>query len=171
MDAISDARLQQVNPILAARVRQLEQTLGFEIRVTQGLRTSAEQTALYAQGRLALVTVNLLRKQINQAPITQEENIRVTDAAPGQSWHEYGLAVDVVPMVPTPDWNESHPTWQKIVQSAVNFQLKDGIGWRDEPHLQPIEIPLSPTPQYIAMLASQSFQACWKLAGLVEQSV
>ena len=54
MDAISEQRLTQVWPTLALRVRQMAltlATLNIDIRVTQGLRTVAEQEELYAQGR------------------------------------------------------------------------------------------------------------------------
>ena len=50
---------------------------GIYIRITQGLRTIAEQNALYAQGR------------------TTKGNV-VTNAKGGYSWHNFGYAIDFV---------------------------------------------------------------------------
>lgn len=173
MDSISETRLEPLNPVFANRVRSLAEALGFDIRITQGLRTSAEQDALYSQGRLALNLVNEKRLALKWAPLTVEQNVKVTNAAPGQSWHEYGMAVDVVPMEPTPDWNLSHPQWAKIVEMTPQFKLKDGISWKDEPHLQPAEIPTSPTDNYNTsylsykqILDSQGLQGVWDYARL-----
>jgi peptidoglycan LD-endopeptidase CwlK len=81
MDARSEARLMTVSPDLAAKVRAAADTLaalGTHLLVVSGLRTPAEQDALYEQGR------------------TTPGHI-VTNAKAGQSMHNYGLAVDVVP--------------------------------------------------------------------------
>ena len=76
----------------------------------------------------------------------------VTDAPPGHSWHEFGLAVDIGPEEITPgepDWNETHPAWQRINAFAPTVGLFEGNHYpgkfKDAPHLQPQEIPLSPT--------------------------
>lgn len=104
---------------------------GIDVLVTSTLRTLEEQAALYAQGRSAA------------GPI-------VTRAKPGSSAHNFGLAVDVVPIVNgKPEWtfNYMHPspTWDKVGRlgrlaglewfgapgapyiEACHFQLKD---WR-----------------------------------------
>src|SRR6266850_5242559 len=67
-----------------------------DLLVTCTLRSLIEQEALYAQGRTTPGRV-------------------VTNAKPGQSAHNFGLAIDVVPIVNgKPDWNGDHPIWQKI---------------------------------------------------------
>lgn len=69
---------------------------GLDVLVTCTRRTEAEQTALYAQGRTAPGHV-------------------VTNAKAGQSAHNYGLAIDIVPMVNgKPDWNGLDPIWKQI---------------------------------------------------------
>jgi len=81
MDARSEAALATVDPSLASAVRAAAtklEALGTYILVVSGLRTSSEQEALYAQGR------------------TTPGHI-VTNAKAGESMHNYGLAVDVVP--------------------------------------------------------------------------
>jgi len=166
LDSISEARLTPINPTLANRVRQMASVLGFDIRVTRGAASADEQMAYYAQGRLPVSTVNILRGKVKLAPLTEDQNVKVTDAPPGHSWHEYLFAVDVVPMTPVPDYNENHPTWRKILEVAPQFQLTDGVHWKDEPHLQPIELPDSPTPVYVGMLHTVTMEEIWRYAGL-----
>jgi len=127
------ARLAEVEPHLAERIKQLDALAPeLNIQVTQGLRTWNEQNELYSQGRTTQGTV-------------------VTDAPAGFSWHNFGLAIDVVPedIVPgSPDWNIGHPAWKRIVALSGSVGLLSGATWRtfpDWPHLQPQEIPVSPT--------------------------
>jgi hypothetical protein len=162
VDAISEQRLLTVIPTLSVRVHRLEAVLGFDIRVTQALRNSATQDALWSQGRLPVEEVNAKRAAVGLAPITFAQNEIVTHAPPGHSWHEYGLAVDVVPMDPVPDFNETHPQWKAIVAEARGAGLLDGISFQDEPHLQLFEIPVSPTPQYQTLLAKGT-DAVWAM--------
>jgi peptidoglycan L-alanyl-D-glutamate endopeptidase CwlK len=126
LDAVSTARLQSVSPSLAAKIVQLAVMLadeGIVFRVTQGLRTWAEQDALYAQGRTAPGSI-------------------VTNAKGGQSWHNYGVAVDVVPMdqePPQPDWNVQHPVWQRLITVGESLGLYSGsefVCLKDWPHFQ-----------------------------------
>jgi peptidoglycan L-alanyl-D-glutamate endopeptidase CwlK len=76
MDAQSEAKLSQVAPELAARVRAMAATLaarGITIRVISGLRSYASQSALY------------VARASNPRPV----------AVPGTSKHETGNAVDL----------------------------------------------------------------------------
>ena len=62
---------------------------GLTVEVVQGLRTFAEQDALFAQGR-------------------SKKGQIVTNAKGGQSNHNYGLAVDLCPFVNgKPQWNDN----------------------------------------------------------------
>ena len=125
MDAASEARLAKVNPQLANRIRLMAAELrkqGIRIMAVSGLRTFAEQNALYAQGR------------------TKPGNI-VTNARGGQSLHNYGLAVDVVPVNSNgqPNWNASEATWQKIGTAGKKLGMEWGGNWtsfKDRPHFQ-----------------------------------
>ena len=97
---------------------------GITLKVTDGFRTVAEQDDLYAQGR------------------TKPGN-RVTNAKGGDSNHNFGLAIDVVPMVANgkgklvPDWESTNfPLIGRIGQSVG---LEWGGGWTklvDMPHFQ-----------------------------------
>jgi peptidoglycan LD-endopeptidase CwlK len=93
-----------------------------DVLVTCTLRSNAEQADLYAQGR------------------TQPGHI-VTDAPAGKSAHNYGLAIDVVPMVNgKPDWNGHDPVWMQIGEIGQNAGLQwagaPGFPFPEEPHFQ-----------------------------------
>src|SRR5215472_5240771 len=108
-------------------MEQMLETQGIDITVAQGLRTWAEQEALYAQGR------------------TVPGHI-VTNAQGGYSWHNFGLAVDVYPenladitAAPNIDWNPDHPVWKAMEQVGVSLGLESGATWIrlvDAPHFQ-----------------------------------
>jgi peptidoglycan LD-endopeptidase CwlK len=149
LSAISQARLLAVEPHLATRIRQLDALASeLNIQVTQGLRSWNEQNDLYSQGRTT------------PGPI-------VTDAPAGYSWHNYALAVDIVPEDITagqPDWDTAHPAWQRIVSLAPTVGLVSGATWRtfpDWPHLQPQEIPVSPTDEDRQDFTDAGMQAVW----------
>lgn len=84
---------------------------GIDLVITCTLRSLEEQAALYAQGRTT------------PGPI-------VTKAKPGSSAHNYGLAMDVVPLVGgKPLWefdaNNPHPVWREV----GDLGLKAGLEW------------------------------------------
>jgi hypothetical protein len=161
MDSISENRLAEVHPLLAQKVRAMADALVAQepsvvIRVTQGMRTWDEQADLYAKGRTV-------------PPIG--EQFTVTNAPPGHSYHEFGLAVDVVPIGPLgPDWNVEHPVWQKIVQAGIREGLASGALWHDRkdwPHFQLTgTLPVSPTPQIRSLLQTGGVEAVWQATGL-----
>jgi hypothetical protein len=154
MDTISETRLKDVHPLLASKIRQLSDLLGQEgitIRVTQGLRTWDEQADLYAQGR-------------------SEPGEIVTNAPPGSSYHNFGLAVDVVPMTPLgPDWDVTHPVWARITTVGQSLGLESGSTWRtfkDYPHFQLTgNLPVSPTAQVRGVFASEGIPGVWNMTG------
>jgi peptidoglycan LD-endopeptidase CwlK len=147
MDAISEARLAGVMPQLAALVRQLYERLAVEnitIRVTQAVRTWADQDKLYAQGRTLPGKI-------------------VTNAKGGESWHNYGCAVDMAPMDDgIPDWNLSHPAWARIVAVGQSLGMVDGISWKDEPHFELTgKYPLKPPQEIVDFYIKEGLPAVW----------
>jgi peptidoglycan L-alanyl-D-glutamate endopeptidase CwlK len=83
MDERSEKNLAKLHPKVQQRFRDflieaqsIAAELGVEYRAISSLRTFAEQDALYAQGR------------------TNKSLPRVTNAKAGQSYHNYGLAID-----------------------------------------------------------------------------
>jgi len=117
-------KLEDLIPILAIKATELikkarEQEI--DVLITSTWRSFAEQQALYDQGR------------------TQPGRV-VTWAKPGQSYHNYGLAFDFVPVVEgTPDW-ETEKTFVTIGQIAEDMRMQWGGRWpgvkRDLPHIQ-----------------------------------
>jgi peptidoglycan LD-endopeptidase CwlK len=95
---------------------------GIDVLVTCTSRTAQEQAALYAQGRTA-------------------PGNKVTNAKPGQSLHEYRVALDLYPVVNgKPDFAGSHlDLWKKIAE----FFKAEGFEWayewktfKEMPHFQ-----------------------------------
>lgn len=92
---------------------------GLGVLLTSGLRTYREQDALYALGR------------------TKPGKV-VTNARAGESYHNFGLALDFV--VVSQDravWDASHAQWKRFVQIAKSH----GFDWggdlnSDNPHFQ-----------------------------------
>jgi hypothetical protein len=150
---ISLTRLSQVAPELISRIANLAgqlSALDIPIQITQGLRSWSAQDALYAQGRS------------KPGPI-------VTDVPGGYSLHCFGLAVDVVPedIDPgQPDWDTSHPAWQKIISLAPTVKLASGSAWRtfpDWPHLYPVECPAEPTDEMRQTFQAAGMEAVWEM--------
>lgn len=143
MNANSVARLSQVHPELQRRVLKLEAMLAFDIEVTQGVRSYAQQDAL-----------------ADQIP-------KVTEVRGGYSAHNFGYAVDVVPedIEPgQPDWNIDHPAWREILASAPSCGLAEGAQWRsfpDNPHLYLDELPAEPGDDMREAMASGGLPKVW----------
>lgn len=124
MNDASRKRLDKVHPELANRIGTLLDNLtqhGLQVEVVQGLRTFAEQDGLFAQGRT------------RPGPV-------VTRARGGQSNHNYGLAVDLVPFTNgQPNWNAPLGVWTTIGSEAEKLGLEWGGDWKkfvDKPHVQ-----------------------------------
>lgn len=179
MDTISAARLNDpnVHPVLRDRVTATIEdcaAAGIYLRVTRAHATLNEQHTLYIQGRQPLDVVNEARAAVKWAPITEEQNIGVTEADCYDSMHPYGLAADVTPSQGTlmqpfnPDWKNQDPTWQKVLEIAATHQLAEGAKWtgklRDYPHLYPVELEADPTQEMKQTFKDAGLQAVW--AGL-----
>lgn len=98
-----------------------------------GARSFETQAATYAQGRST------------PGPV-------VTNAKPGDSYHQYGLAVDVVPTVykGLPDWNPGGPLWAQIGAIGERAGLTWGGRWStpDKPHFEFRAAPLAELKAY-----------------------
>lgn len=110
--------LPEVQPLARALVQKAAQT-GIRIRVISGLRTYAEQDALYAQGRSAPGKI-------------------VTYARAGHSNHNFGLAFDVG-VFEGAKYRGSSPKYKAVGVLGMDLGLEWGGNWKtfvDEPHFQ-----------------------------------
>lgn len=114
---------------------------GIEALITCTLRSMNEQAALFSQGREEISRVNMLRAAAGLSPIkSMSENRIVTNAKPGDSMHNYGLAFDVVPLEGgKPIWDSGHPVWKTIGKIGKECGLEwagDWVRFKEFPHFQ-----------------------------------
>ena len=115
-------KIDDLQPVVAAMCREFIKRCdeaGIYVIITSTLRTMEEQAALYAQGRT-------------------KAGPRVTNAKPGQSWHNWGCAFDYVPIKNgKADWNNIL-TFAKCGEIAEAVGLEWGGRWKmkDYPHCQ-----------------------------------
>ncbi|MEK4606533.1 LysM peptidoglycan-binding domain-containing protein [Geobacillus sp. FSL W8-1251] len=122
--AKANQKLQNVHPVVADKARQLitkAYNEGIYVVITQGYRSKEEQDALYAQGR-------------------SKPGKIVTNARGGDSYHNYGLAIDFALMNPdgSISWNVD-AKWKRVAQIGKSFGLEWGGDWKsfpDYPHFQ-----------------------------------
>ena len=145
MDNRSEAALANVAPALAAKVRAAADQLaasGTYLLVVSGLRTAAEQNALYEQGRDG-----------NPGHI-------VTNARAGLSMHNYGLAVDVVPYLSGDggqlNWSQNTPQFRTMVSALEAQGLVWGGAWTSIPDYDHFQMPGLPVTPNAAMQADYS---------------
>ena len=135
MDHITRQRINKLHPIVRDEVQKIISECDFalngraQVRITQGLRTFEEQAKLYAQSR----TVS---------------GKKVTNAKPGQSIHNYGLAVDICLMIDgktaswdtAKDWdNDQIADWYECVKIFAKHGWDWGGNWKtfkDLPHFE-----------------------------------
>lgn len=169
MNSISLSRLAATHPVCQKRVPSLvtqweARFPGFHLEISQGVRSWNEQNAYWLQGRQPTAAVNAARQAVGLAPITDAQNVRVSDAAPGQSNHNYGFAVDFVVESDAGvlDWNAGDDRWAAIVSLAPSCGLRSGACWGDRPHVELEEVPEDPTAEMIQILKNQGMEAVWK---------
>lgn len=133
--------LENVHPVLAAKalkIIDLAKADGHTLIVTQGFRSFAEQDKLY-----------------NKRP-------RVTRARGGQSYHNYGLAVDFAFTVNGKlDWTDS--LYRKIGKWAAAVGLEWGGNWtsfKDLPHVQFPNMP-SNANHLLQLYRQKGIAAVW----------
>lgn len=135
MDKVSQDRIEKLHPSVRDEVKKIiaecDSALNgrAKIRVTQGLRTFAEQEKLYNQGRTS-------------------PGKKVTNAKAGQSIHNYGLAVDICLIIDgkdvswdtAKDWdNDGVADWYECVKIFAKYGWDWGGNWKtfkDLPHFE-----------------------------------
>ncbi|GJN59778.1 M15 family metallopeptidase [Elizabethkingia anophelis] len=135
MDKITQTHIGKLHPVIREEVMQIIKdcdtalTGRAKVRITQGLRTYAEQAKLYAQGRTT-------------------PGLKITNARPGQSIHNYGLAVDICLIIDgktaswdiAKDWDGDRiADWQECVRIFNRYGWEWGGNWKtfkDYPHFE-----------------------------------
>lgn len=122
----------ELHPVVKERTNQLIQQAakkGIVVVITDGFRSAKEQDSLYEQGRTA-------------------DGAVVTHAKGGESYHNYGLAIDFALKTPSGDvvWDRdydrngnSKSDWTEVVQMAKKLGFEWGGDWakfKDYPHLE-----------------------------------
>ena len=107
---------------MAREVLTRASNVGIDLVITQGLRDNEEQARLYAQGRTAPGSI-------------------VTNAPPGSSWHNFGLAFDVAVLNAEgkATWPEDSALWERIGQVGKAAGLTwggDFTSIKDRPHFE-----------------------------------
>ncbi len=118
--AASEGFISTLNTKLQPLARQFvtdSYRAGIDVIITSGLRSNAQQQKLYDQGR------------------TTPGNI-VTNAKPGTSWHNYGLAFDVAILVDgKPTWPPvTDGVWVKLGKVGAKLGLEHGLSFNDKEH-------------------------------------
>ncbi len=120
-DLVTEIRIRSLHPLVQDKARAFinkAEAAGIHLRVTSAHRSYSEQNKLYAQGRTTPGTI-------------------VTNARGGESYHNFGLAIDVVPIVNgKADWNTD---WNRIAAIGKSEGFSWGGDWtsfKDKPHFQ-----------------------------------
>ena len=132
-DNITLERIKLIHPKLREEVAEIYDEINEALsgsamcRFSHTLRTFAEQNVLYAQGR------------------TKPGKI-VTNAKGGLSYHNYGMAIDIVLIANgAASWDsgkdfdaDGKADWMEVVSIFKQFGWEAGIDWkfRDSPHFQ-----------------------------------
>lgn len=139
-DIVTDGRLKQVLPDVSYRWllvrKQMWDTHQIQIRVTDGFRDYAQQWSLYLEGRK--------KDQNNQYVIVDPKKV-VTHARGGESFHNFGLALDSAFMGDDPylaklPRKDSDFLWSEYGKICKVHCLEWGGDWtgakNDRPHCE-----------------------------------
>lgn len=139
-DPKTDKTIRSIHPSLQALAKEfvirLEKEKGITVRVYFGLRTFLEQNQLYAKGRTTAELLEKGIKAIKGAPSLK----KVTNAPGGFSFHNFGLAIDLVEIKDgAAIWSSSSSNWAVIGAFGESIGWEWGGSWNsfvDRPHFQ-----------------------------------
>lgn len=123
---------------------------GLDVLIYCTLRTLEEQAKLYRQGHTSSEVQEKIKKfrdrgfgylaDILEGVGPQPTGPKVTNAACGESWHNYAEAVDGCPMKHgKPVWDTSDPLWKaygECVRAAGLSWAGDWVSFKEFPHMQ-----------------------------------
>lgn len=127
------------------------QARGLDAYVYEAYRSAELQALYYARGR----TIVPPTKPVTYAPTNL------------QSWHGYGLAVDVISR--SKAWDQPDSWFTQVAESFARFGCRWGGEWkqRDLPHFQWGRCQPSPSDTARVLIAAGGLQAVWDTAGAI----
>jgi peptidoglycan L-alanyl-D-glutamate endopeptidase CwlK len=164
----SKKRLESINPVVAYHVGRLItacEAEGIWAEICQGLRSWNEQEDLYAIGR---------EYKNGEWHVVDSGKI-VTKCRPGNSWHNFGLAIDICLDDSKYEgfqavWKDDDIRWKKAAQIGKSLGFVVGADFRtfpDNPHYQMTgRFPVNPTDEVRQLFKDGGMQAVWDASGL-----
>jgi hypothetical protein len=146
--AAKQASWDGLKPDFQDKILRLATKLSFDTILVYGTRMLDEQEALYAQGRTSPGSV-------------------VTNAKPGMSAHNWGLAADLLPVNPATgkgDWNWD-AGFKVMADEAQALGLRAGYYFKsfvDLPHIEDPSFSVAKAKQWLAEAASDVKEAAQK---------
>lgn len=129
MDKVTQEKIKSLHPAIRPKAEELinrAANKGIYLRIYDGLRSFESQLALFNQGRTTPGQI-------------------VTNAEPGESFHNYGLAFDTVEIKDGKAlWD--NPRWNEIGELGESLGLQWGGRFKsikDLPHFEILNYPLS----------------------------
>lgn len=151
---MASRNLQDLTPELADKARKAEEKCkarGVDLLIYCTLRTPQEQARLYRQGR-ATWKIKRKQKKLRREgygfladileKVGAQTGKKVTNAAPGESWHNFGQAFDAGPVVNGAiqwSYQNNKKSWNIYGNIAEKLGLNWGGSWKsfkDYPHCQ-----------------------------------
>ena len=125
------------------------QARGLDAYVYEAYRSQELQALYYSRGRTVV-------------PPTKPVTYAATNL---DSWHGYGLAVDVISR--SQDWNRPESWFAEVADAFAKFGCRWGGEWkqRDLPHFQWGRCKPSPSDAAHALVAAGGLQAVWNEIG------
>jgi peptidoglycan LD-endopeptidase CwlK len=136
LNVVENCELYGVNLLVYCTLRPLE----VQAKLWRQSRTSnyIEEHGINKLEKLGLDFLAKILKDVG--PQYGKNGRHVTGALPGQSWHNYGMAIDAVPIVDgQAHWKTTHPDWKTYGKYSEYVGLCWGGNWnhfKDYPHSQ-----------------------------------
>lgn len=141
MDTITKKKIEELHPAIRSKaiaLVNLAEKHGIKLRIYDALRSYEKQQKLFNYPNDGIDN--------NDNGIIDDPSEKVTNAKPGQSFHNFALAFDTVEMKDgVALWD--NPRWNKIGSLGESLGLKWGGNFagsfKDKPHFEILNFPLS----------------------------